>query len=105
MSRAKIIAVRLDQAELTALRRVPGAGDSERVRNLIMNSGIADSTADKIAGAVRQENTRLLVGIDKHLSAGEGRVIAANKLLIGRLVDEMNKPFTQILDYMSGKKR
>jgi len=101
----KNVTVRLDSAELLMLRSLTGKTDSDKLRNLIRSVGATDGFSAKIAGAVRQENAGLLAGFDKHFTAAEQRIIAANRALIERLVAEMNKPFTQILDYVRGQKR
>jgi len=97
---AKQIGIRVTQAELTALRRVPGTNDSARVRALIQNQGISDGLAHKIAEVIRQQNIQLLVEINKQLLASEQRIVDSNKAQISRLVIEMNKPFMQILDHI-----
>ena len=55
MPRSKVIALRLGPAELSSLRQIPGASDSERVRALIQNAGVSGEFARVIAAAVAKE--------------------------------------------------
>lgn len=49
MSRTKFLNIRLSAGEQVALRKHPGANDSERVRALIHNAAIFDSLAAEVS--------------------------------------------------------
>ena len=59
--RKKQIAVRLDGGELTAIRKLPGPTDAERIRALIHLAGATDGLAAKIGAEVSKKLAVLLL--------------------------------------------
>lgn len=54
MTRGKVVSVRLDDAELAQLRKLPGDGDAGRLRTLLHATGATDGLAARIAEITQQ---------------------------------------------------
>lgn len=70
MVRGKVVSVRLDDAELQQLRKLPGGSDAARLRTLLHATGATDGLAARIAETVQkgvatdqQETQRLIRAI------------------------------------------
>ena len=83
----KFVGVRLDPAELAALRKVPGENDSARVRALIHNQAIATGLIDQ-----------MVVALGPKLEAIAARMIEADKNHARKLGEALEKPLSEILN-------
>jgi len=102
---AKNVTVRLDHIELSALRELPGATDAERLRNLIRSVGATDGLSLKISSTVKMGIIGEFSKLSGRIEAAEMHIITENKSLIDKLVSQLNKPFTEILDHIRGTEK
>lgn len=83
MTRGKVVSVRLDDAELAQLRKLPGDGDAGRLRTLLHATGATDGLALKIAEAVQQR-------LSLDIQATQGLVRA-----VGPILEQMYKKLSE----------
>lgn len=88
MPRNKTVAVRLDEPEISALRKLPGSTDGERIRTLLhaqaMGSQFVDSVASAVASALSKkldqnhtETTALIKAVGPILQQMDLRILTA----------------------------
>jgi hypothetical protein len=61
-----MISVRLDDDELVALRKNPGANDAARVRALVQSAAISDAIADRVAALLGEKLDQIASATSAH---------------------------------------